>query len=66
MLTNDSSTKSVDVVAKQKKEGWQGTDYSKDNKEGNKIGGQYVDASTSGWTVKADNTNNTVTITANK
>lgn len=63
MLTNDSSTKSVDVVAKQKKADWQGTDYSKDNKEGNKIGGQYVEASTKGWTVAADSANNKVTIT---
>lgn len=62
MLTNDSSTKSVDVVAKQKKEGWQGTDYSKDST----IGGQHVDASTKGWTVSADSANNEVTITANK
>ncbi|WP_270303800.1 prepilin-type N-terminal cleavage/methylation domain-containing protein [Baileyella intestinalis] len=60
LLTNDSSTKSVDVVAKQKKADWQGTDYSKDST----IGGQHVDASTTGWTVSADSANNKVTITA--
>lgn len=61
MLTNESSDKSVDVVAKQKKADWQGTDYSKGD---NTIGGQHVDASTTGWTVAADKDNNTVTITA--
>lgn len=68
LLSDDASTKTVTVKAKQKKEGWQGTDYynDKDNTEDNKIGGQYVEASIKGWTVKADNTNNTVTITANK
>lgn len=64
LLTDDSYDKSVEVPAKQKKAGWQGTDYS--TKGDSTIGGQHVDASTSGWTVKADNTNNTVTITANK
>lgn len=63
LLTNDSSDKTVNVVAKQKKDGWQGTDYTtKDNT----IGGQNVDASTKGWTVAADKDNNTVTITAQK
>lgn len=63
LLTNDSSDKTVNVVAKQKKDGWQGTDYTtKDNK----IGGQNVDPSTKGWTVAADKDNNTVTITAQK
>lgn len=66
MLTNDSSNKTVNVVAKQKKDKWQGTDYSKDNSEKNTIGGQYVDASTKGWTVSADNTNNKVLITPEK
>lgn len=66
MLTNDSSNKTVNVVAKQKKDEWQGTDYSKDNSEKNTIGGQYVDASTKGWTVSADNTNNKVVITPEK
>lgn len=66
MLTNDSSNKTVNVVAKQKKDKWQGTDYSKDNSEKNTIGGQYVDASTKGWTVSADNTNNKVVITPEK
>ncbi len=63
MLTNESSDKSVDVVAKQKKEGWQ--DNSKDNSKDNtiEIGGQPVKASITGWTVAADNTNNKVTIT---
>lgn len=64
MLTNDSSDKSIEVPAKQKKAGWQGTDYSRGNKEDNKIGGQYVEPSTKGWTVAADKDNNTVTITA--
>ena len=62
MLTDDSSNKSVKVPAKQKKDGWQGTDYSKDST----IGGQPVDPSTKGWTVAADSTNNKVTITAEK
>lgn len=70
LLSDDASTKTVTVKAKQKKEGWQGTDYSKDNKEDNKedntIGGQHVDPSTKGWTVAADKDNNTVTITALK
>ncbi len=65
LLTDDSSNKSVEVPAKQKKEGWQGTDYySKDNDS--TIGGQKVEASTKGWKVTADNTNNKVTITAEK
>lgn len=66
MLTNDSSNKTVTVPAKQKKADWQGTDYSKDNSEKNTIGGQYVEASTKGWTVSADNTNNKVVITPEK
>lgn len=64
LLTNDSSDKTVNVVAKQKKDGWQGTDYSE--KGDSTIGGQPVDASTKGWTVAADSTNNKVTITAQK
>lgn len=63
MLTNESSDKKVEVTAKQKKAGWQGTNYSnKDNPEKNTIGGQYVEASTTGWTVYADNTDNKVII----
>lgn len=66
MLTNDSSDKTVEVTAKQKKAGWQGTDYSEGNKEDNTIGGQPVNASTKGWKVTADNTNNKVIITDEK
>lgn len=66
MLTDDSSNKTVEVPAKQKKEGWQGTNYSKDNSEKNTIGGQYVDPSTKGWTVSANKDNNTVTIAVQK
>lgn len=66
LLTNDSSDKTVEVTAKQKKAGWQGTDYSEGNKEGNKIGGQPVDASTTGWKVTADSTKNEVIITPEK
>ncbi len=56
MLTNESSDKKVEVTAKQKKADW-------DGKETIEIGGQPVKASTTGWTVSADNTNNKVTIT---
>lgn len=66
LLTDDSSNTSVTVPAKQKKAGWQGTDYSKDNSEKNTIGGQYVDASTKGWKVTADSTTNKVIITDEK
>lgn len=69
LLSDDASTKTVTVKAKQKKEGWQGTDYSdkdKDKDKDNTIGGQHVDPSTKGWTVAADKDNNTVTITALK
>lgn len=62
LLTNESTDKTVNVVAKQKKEGWEGKDNSKDNTI--EIGGQPVEASTTGWTVAADKDNNTVTITA--
>ena len=62
LLTDDSSNKTVEVPAKQKKADWQGTNYSKDST----IGGQHVDASIKGWTVAADKDNNTVTITAQK
>lgn len=62
LLSDDASTKTVTVDAKQKKEGWQGTDYSKDST----IGGQHVDPSTKGWTVSADSANNKVTINVNK
>lgn len=61
MLTNESSDMSVEVTAKQKKAGWEGKDKSKDDTI--EIGGQPVKASTTGWTVSADNTNNKVTIT---
>lgn len=66
LLTDDSSNKTVEVPAKQKKEGWQGTNYSKDNSEKNTIGGQYVDPSTKGWKVTADSTTNKVIITDEK
>lgn len=66
LLTDDSSNKEVEVPAKQKKPEWQGTDYSKDNSKDNKIGGQYVDASTTGWKVTADSTKNDVIITPEK
>ena len=60
MLTNESSDKKVEVTAKQKKADWEGKDNSKvDTIE---IGGQPVKASTTGWTVYADNTNNKVII----
>lgn len=62
LLTDDSSNKTVEVTAKQKKADWQGTDYSE--KGDSTIGGQHVDASTTGWTVSADSANNKVTITA--
>lgn len=62
LLTDDSSKKEVKVPAKQKKAGWQGTDYSE--KGDSTIGGQHVDASTTGWKVTADSTNNKVTIAA--
>lgn len=60
MLTNESSDKKVEVTAKQKEAGWQGTDYSE--KGDSTIGGQHVNASTTGWTVSADSTNNKVII----
>lgn len=66
LLSDDASTTTVTVKAKQKKADWQGTDYSEGNKEDNKIGGQYVDASTKGWTVAADSTKNEVIITPEK
>lgn len=65
LLTNESTDKTVNVVAKQKKEGWQGTGNSKDNSKDNTIviGGQNVKASTTGWTVSANNDKNEVIIT---
>lgn len=65
LLSDDASTTTVTVKAKQKKEGWQGTDYSDKDKD-NTIGGQHVDASIKGWTVKADSTKNEVIITPEK
>lgn len=62
LLSDDASTKTVTVKAKQKKEGWQGTDYYDKDKD-NTIGGQHVKASTEGWTVAADSTKNEVIIT---
>lgn len=62
LLTNESTDKTVNVVAKQKKDEWQGTDYSKDST----IGGQHVDASTKGWTVYANNDKNEVIIAVQK
>lgn len=64
LLTDDSSNKSVEVPAKQKKADWQGTDYSE--KGDSTIGGQHVEASIKGWKVTADSTTNKVTITAEK
>lgn len=64
MLTDDSSNKSVEVPAKQKKADWQGTDYSE--KGDSTIGGQHVEASTKGWKVTADSTTNKVIITDEK
>lgn len=68
LLTDESYNKPVEVTAKQKKEGWQGTDNSKDNSKDNtiEIGGQNVKASTKGWTVTADSTTNKVIITDEK
>lgn len=61
MLTNDASTKTWEVPAKQTKTYWQGIDYSTGD---NKIGGLSVSAATlKGWTVAIDYTNNKVTIT---
>ena len=61
MLTNDASTKTWEVPAKQTKPNWQGTDYSTGD---NKIGGLNVPAATlKGWTIAIDYTNNKVTIT---
>lgn len=60
LLTNDASTYSKEVKATQTKDGWQGVDYSTGD---NTIGGQHVAASTKGWTIAADTTNNEVTIT---
>lgn len=54
LLTWDGSSdiKAIDVTAHQTQAGWQGVDYSvADSKD--TIGGLHVDASTSGWTVKA-------------
>ncbi len=62
LLTNESTDKTVNVVAKQKKADWQGKDNSKDNTI--EIGGQPVKASTTGWTVSANNDKNEVIITA--
>lgn len=64
LLTDDSSNKSVEVPAKQKKADWQGTDYSE--KGDSTIGGQHVEASTKGWKVTADSTTNKVIITDEK
>lgn len=64
LISDDASTKTVTVKAKQKKEDWQGTDYYND--KDNTIGGQPVKASTKGWTVAADSTNNEVIITPEK
>lgn len=59
MLTNESSDKSVEVTAKQKKADW-------DGKKTIEIGGQNVEASTKGWTVSADNDKNEVIIAVQK
>jgi len=57
LLTNDASTFSKHVDAKQTKPGWEGG-------SGPEINGEELAASTKGWTVAADTTNNKVTITA--
>ena len=59
LLTNDSSTYSKDIDAQQTKDKWQiDGDAAK-----TKIAEIEVDASTTGWTIAADTTNNCVTIT---
>ena len=64
LLTWDgtSSMADIEVAAHQTQTDWQGPDYSTDHV--NTIGGINVAASTTGWTVKADTTNNEITITA--
>ena len=58
--TDDALPDDIDVDAVQTQEGWQGTDYSSDST----IGGQNVDASTTGWTISCDDDGEGVTIEA--
>ena len=60
LLTNDASTYSKDIDAQQTKANWQ----SDGDAAQTKIADIDVDASTTGWTIAADTTNNRVTITA--
>ena len=57
--TTDPYTYTAEVTAHQKVDGWQGTDF---NTEGNEIGGQKVQASTSGWTITATSNGSVITI----
>ena len=50
----------IEVAAVQTQDDWQGTDYSSDST----IGGQNVNASTTGWTIACDDDGEGVTITA--
>lgn len=59
LLTNETTTYSKDITAQQKEDKWQ----SFGDEPTTEIGGVDVTASKTGWTVKADTTNNTVTIT---
>ena len=66
LLTWDGTTANapaeITVAAHQTQTGWQGPDYSAGDV--NTVGGINVEASTTGWTVKADTTNNVITIEA--
>nr|WP_294665088.1 hypothetical protein [uncultured Blautia sp.] len=65
MLTWDgtSTITPKEVAAKQTQANWQSVDYST---APNEIGGLQVAASTKGWTVSADTTNNIVKIEVQK
>lgn len=62
LLTWDgtSTIEDIEVSAHQTQANWQGPDYSTGSV--NTVGGINVSASTKGWTVTADTTNNEVTI----
>ena len=60
LLTNDASTFSATIDAKQTKANWQ----TNGDAETTEIGGIAVKASTTGWTVTVDTANNAVVITA--
>ena len=62
LLTWDGTSTIADitVAAHQTQDDWQGPDYS--TGDVNTIGGINVDASTKGWTVKADTTNSEIKI----